>query len=132
MVGDLAHWLRDEEATGSNPATPTRRPQVTRHPVACGSRSASPGVRFGSDMGTDLGQVTPCGAGETRRRGRVEIVDVAATLEKRCASSLRSLSATNSFGKPPALTRVLRASWSRFGDHALSGHQAVFGKDPAG
>jgi hypothetical protein len=28
--------VRDEEAAGSNPATPTTRPQVTRYPVTCG------------------------------------------------------------------------------------------------
>ena len=28
VVGDIARWLRDEEAAGSNPATPTRKHQV--------------------------------------------------------------------------------------------------------
>jgi hypothetical protein len=32
VVGDLARWLRDEEAAGSNPATPT---QVTGLLVQC-------------------------------------------------------------------------------------------------
>jgi hypothetical protein len=37
--------LRDEEAAGSNPATPTEKRQVTRHLVACYLHYAFPGVR---------------------------------------------------------------------------------------
>ena len=34
-----ARFVRDEEAAGSNPATPTRKPQVTGCLVLCGLRS---------------------------------------------------------------------------------------------
>jgi hypothetical protein len=34
-----ARFVRDEEAAGSNPATPTTKPQVTRYPVTCGLRN---------------------------------------------------------------------------------------------
>jgi hypothetical protein len=45
-------FVRDEEAAGSNPATPTRKPQVKWYPVTCGSHSASPGVRFWEPNGS--------------------------------------------------------------------------------
>jgi len=44
-----ATWLRDEEAAGSNPATPTLKPQVTHHKAACGSFSPLPMSYFGSE-----------------------------------------------------------------------------------
>ena len=41
--------VRDEEAAGSNPATPTQKPQVTHYEVACSSRnSLLPMSDFGS------------------------------------------------------------------------------------
>ena len=56
LTGLADHWLlaglarrsrlrrvRDEEAAGSNPATPTREWQVTRHLVACPSALRAPG-----------------------------------------------------------------------------------------
>ena len=47
--------IRDEEAAGSNPATPTRKWQVTGHLMPFPSRYASPDVRFGSQTGADAG-----------------------------------------------------------------------------
>jgi hypothetical protein len=46
-------WLRDEEAAGSNPATPTGKQQVTRHLVACRLHYAFPGVRFWEPFGRE-------------------------------------------------------------------------------
>jgi hypothetical protein len=54
-----APLVRDEEAAGSNPATPTRKPQVTRHPVTCGSHSASADVRFWEPNGSEHGNGGP-------------------------------------------------------------------------
>jgi len=48
-------WVRDEEAAGSNPATPTTKRQVIRYPVICGARSASPDVRFWEPNGSERG-----------------------------------------------------------------------------
>ena len=42
----------DEGAVGSNPGHPTTNPQVTRHPIICGSRSVSPDVRFWEPEGS--------------------------------------------------------------------------------
>jgi hypothetical protein len=49
QVHDEGCWLRDEEAAGSNPATPTLKPQVTHHKAACGSFSPLPMSDFGSE-----------------------------------------------------------------------------------
>jgi hypothetical protein len=38
VVGDLARWLRDEEAAGSNPATPTE--ETAGHSASCDLRFA--------------------------------------------------------------------------------------------
>jgi len=43
--------IRDEEAAGSNPATPTGKRQVTRHLVACRLRYAFLGARFWEPIG---------------------------------------------------------------------------------
>ena len=48
-----ARFVRDEEAAGSNPATPTEKRQVTRHLVACLLRYAFPGVRFWEPVGSE-------------------------------------------------------------------------------
>jgi len=50
---DTSCCLRDEEAAGSNPATPTGKRQVTRHLVACRSHYAFPGVRFWEPVGSE-------------------------------------------------------------------------------
>ena len=42
----IATWLRDEEAAGSNPATPTQKPQVTGCLVTYGTCFISSDVRF--------------------------------------------------------------------------------------
>ena len=52
--------LRDEEAAGSNPATPTENRQATRHIVACCLNYAFPGVRFWEPVGS--GQRTAQGS----------------------------------------------------------------------
>ena len=44
--------VRDEEAAGSNPATPTEKRQVTRHLVTCRSHYAFLGVRFWEPVGS--------------------------------------------------------------------------------
>ncbi len=48
-----ARFVRDEEAAGSNPATPTEKRQVTRHLVACLLHYAFPGVRFWEPVGSE-------------------------------------------------------------------------------
>jgi hypothetical protein len=53
--------VRDEEAAGSNPATPTGKRQVTRHIVACRLHYALLGVRFGSPLGANTGNGGPLG-----------------------------------------------------------------------
>jgi hypothetical protein len=50
-----APLVRDEEAAGSNPATPTGKWQVTEHIVACRLHYEFPGVRFGSPLGANTG-----------------------------------------------------------------------------
>jgi len=45
--------VRDEEAAGSNPATPTGKRQVTRHLVTCRLHYAFPGVRFWEPVGSE-------------------------------------------------------------------------------
>jgi hypothetical protein len=54
LARDLA-FLRDEEAAGSNPATPTGKRQVTRHLVACRLYCALPVSDFGSPLGANTG-----------------------------------------------------------------------------
>ena len=44
--------VRDEEAAGSNPATPTGNRQVTEHIVACRSHYTFPRVRFWEPVGS--------------------------------------------------------------------------------
>jgi hypothetical protein len=69
VAGHIAHWLRDEEAAGSNPATPTTKRQVTPYPEAYGWCYASPGVRFwerdgcGRPSGRAVHQPIACRAG---------------------------------------------------------------------
>jgi len=53
LAARAATWLRDEEAAGSNPATPTGKRQVTRHLVACRLHYAFPGVRFWEPVGSE-------------------------------------------------------------------------------
>ena len=53
---DAAHvslCLRDEEAAGSNPATPTEKRQVTGHLMTCRSHYAFPDVRFWEPVGSE-------------------------------------------------------------------------------
>ena len=50
--GPHGNLASDEEAAGSNPATPATKPQVTRHPMICGSRFVSPDVRFWEPKGS--------------------------------------------------------------------------------
>jgi hypothetical protein len=45
--------VRDEEAAGSNPATPTEKWQVTRHLVTCHLCYTFPGVRFCEPVGSE-------------------------------------------------------------------------------
>jgi hypothetical protein len=54
VVGDLARWLRDEEAAGSNPATPTTKPQVMRHRVTCDLCFTSSNVRLWEPGGSEI------------------------------------------------------------------------------
>ena len=42
--------VRDEEAAGSNPATPTGKRQVTKQIVTCPLHYTFPGARFGSQL----------------------------------------------------------------------------------
>jgi hypothetical protein len=56
--GNLAS---DEEAAGSNPATPTQKPQVIRYRVACGAHLPSPNVRFWEPNGSGAGSLRPHG-----------------------------------------------------------------------
>ncbi len=53
--------VRDEEAAGSNPATPTGKRQVTRYLVACRSHYAFPDVRFWEPVGSEHGNGGPLG-----------------------------------------------------------------------
>jgi hypothetical protein len=54
--GPRQYLASDEEASGSNPATtPTSKPQVTPHPVSCGSRFASAAVRSWKPNGSEWG-----------------------------------------------------------------------------
>ena len=46
--------VRDEEAAGSNPATPTGKRQVTEHIVTCRLHYTFPGVRFWEPVGSGL------------------------------------------------------------------------------
>jgi hypothetical protein len=48
-----ARFVRDEEAAGSNPATPTGKRQVTRNLVACRLCYAFSGVRFWEPVGSE-------------------------------------------------------------------------------
>ena len=41
-----ARFVRDEEAAGSNPATPTEKRQVTKNLVTCRLHYTIPDVRF--------------------------------------------------------------------------------------
>ncbi len=45
--------VRDEEAAGSNPVTPTGKRQVKRHLVTCRLHYAFPGVRFWEPVGSE-------------------------------------------------------------------------------
>jgi hypothetical protein len=55
-----APLVRDEEAAGSNPATPTMKPQVTQHSLTCGSRFAALDARFWEPSGSGAGFLTRC------------------------------------------------------------------------
>ena len=59
VVGRIARWLRDEEAAGSNPATPTGKWQVTRHLMACCLHYPFPDVRFWEPVGSEHGNNGP-------------------------------------------------------------------------
>ena len=48
--------VRDEEAAGSNPATPTGKRQVTKQIVTCPLHYTFPGARFGSQLEAGNGQ----------------------------------------------------------------------------
>ena len=48
-----ARFVRDEEAAGSNPATPTGKRQVTEHIVTCCLCYAFPVSDFGSPLGAN-------------------------------------------------------------------------------
>ena len=56
-----APLVRDEEAAGSNPATPTGKRQVTRHLVACRLHYAFPDVRFSEPVVSGTGNRGPLG-----------------------------------------------------------------------
>jgi hypothetical protein len=49
-------WLRDEEAAGSNPATPTGNRQVTERIATCHCITRSRMSDFGSQLGAGNGQ----------------------------------------------------------------------------
>lgn len=53
--------VRDEEAAGSNPTTPTGKRQITRHFVACRPRYAFPVVRYWEPVGSERGNGWPLG-----------------------------------------------------------------------
>jgi hypothetical protein len=48
-----ARFVRDEEAAGSNPATPTGKRQVTEHIATCRLHYTFSGVRFWEPVGSD-------------------------------------------------------------------------------
>ena len=81
MVGRIARWLRDEEAAGSNPATPTTKPQATRYPLIWSSRSAHAGVRFREPNGSGVGALCPTRRGPSGMT-TVDIADIEAALGK--------------------------------------------------
>ena len=61
LAGGVGGSVRDEEAAGSNPATPTGKRQVTRHLVACRLHYAFPDVRFWGPVGSEHGNGGPLG-----------------------------------------------------------------------
>jgi hypothetical protein len=61
VESDLARWLRDEEAAGSNPATPTQKRQVTGHLVACCSHYVFSNFLFRKPVGSEHGNGEPLG-----------------------------------------------------------------------
>ena len=65
-----ARFVRDEEAAGSNPATPTGKRQVTEHNVTCCLYYAFLGVRFWEPVG-------PCWFIRSGGEGEVEAGEVA-------------------------------------------------------
>ena len=48
-----ARFVRDEEAAGSNPATPTEKRQVTKNLVTSRLHYTVPGVRFWEPFGIE-------------------------------------------------------------------------------
>ena len=54
VVGDLARWLRDEEAAGSNPATPTQ--VKAGSDLGAGYSSSRTAVRYESSCSPSLDQ----------------------------------------------------------------------------
>ena len=55
MHRDTSCCLRDEEAAGSNPATPTGKRQITRYLAACRLHYPFPDVRFWEPVGSEQG-----------------------------------------------------------------------------
>ena len=72
VVGDLARWLRDEEAAGSNPATPTT--ETASHGISGDLLSlfATPSVRFWEPDGSGRSSL------QSRQGHRREAVQAAA------------------------------------------------------
>ena len=108
--------VRDEEAAGSNPATPTGKWQVTRYQVACRLHYAFPDVRFWEPVGS-TGNGGPLGPRTGRFPGAATTFSTASRARLRHA-------AVRACGPD----RWQEARSHRAGMRDRDGHQAVSGE----